>query len=99
MTSKTTKKTNSPVVELIPPPLNESAKTAISYFLSQLDGQPTTELYDMVIAQVEQPLLEEVMAFTQNNQSKAATMLGLNRGTLRKKLRQYGLMDPADTND
>lgn len=76
-----------------PPPLRESAQTAIRHFLSQLDGH-TTGLFDVVVAQVEEPLLREIMAFTQNNQSKAAAMLGLNRGTLRKKLRQYSLLDP-----
>ena len=43
-------------------------------------------------AEVEAPLLEEVMAYTRNNQTKASIMLGLNRGTLRKKLKQYGLI-------
>jgi Fis family transcriptional regulator, factor for inversion stimulation protein len=76
-----------------PPPLRESAQTAIRHFLGQLDGH-TTGLFDVVVAQVEEPLLREIMAFTQNNQSKAAAMLGLNRGTLRKKLRQYSLLDP-----
>ena len=79
-----------------PRPLRESAEAALQHFLSQLDGQPTTELYAMVMAQVEEPLLAQVMDFTQGNQSKAADMLGLNRGTLRKKLRQYGLLEPTD---
>jgi len=77
-----------------PPPLRESAQKAIDYFLEQLDGQPCSELHDMVMAQVEEPLLRAVMAFTSGNQSKAAEMLGLNRGTLRTKLRRYGLMNP-----
>lgn len=77
-----------------PPPLRESAQAAIRHFLEQLEGHPATGLFDVVVAQVEEPLLREIMAFTQNNQSKAATMLGLNRGTLRKKLRQYSLLDP-----
>jgi Fis family transcriptional regulator len=41
---------------------------------------------------VEAPLLEQVMQYTRNNQTKASNMLGLNRGTLRKKLKQYGLL-------
>ena len=53
-------------------------------------------LYDMVLHQVEEPLLRAVMDYTQQNQSHASAMLGLNRGTLRKKLRQYGLLtEPA----
>jgi Fis family transcriptional regulator len=41
---------------------------------------------------VEAPLLEEVLRYTRNNQTKAAVLLGLNRGTLRKKLKQYDLL-------
>ena len=47
----------------------------------------------MVLAEVEAPLLEEIMRYTRNNQTKASRMLGLNRGTLRKKLKIYGLLD------
>ena len=45
----------------------------------------------MVLAEVEAPLLEEVMTFTRGNQTRAAIMMGINRGTLRKKLKQYGM--------
>jgi len=81
-----------------PRPLRDSARDAIGHFLSQIDDQPYTDLYDMVIAQVEEPLLIEMMRHTNGNQSKASEMLGLNRGTLRKKLRRYGIIDPlSDT--
>ncbi len=58
-------------------------------------GHPVgaTGVYQMVLAEVEAPLLEEIMEYTRNNQTKASIMLGLNRGTLRKKLKQYGLLD------
>jgi Fis family transcriptional regulator len=45
----------------------------------------------MVMAEVEAPLLETVMRYTRDNQSKAAELLGINRATLRKKLKQYHL--------
>jgi Fis family transcriptional regulator len=45
----------------------------------------------MVLAEVEAPLLKEIMAYTNNNQTRASVMLGLNRGTLRKKLKQYNM--------
>ena len=61
------------------------------YFFA-LDGQDTNELDDVVIAEVEPPLLEAAMKYTRNNQSKTAALLGLNRGTLRKKLKQYNLL-------
>ncbi len=51
-----------------------------------------SELYQMVLAEMEIPLLEKVLEYTRGNQTKAAELLGLNRGTLRKKLKQYGLL-------
>ncbi len=75
-----------------PPPLKDSAGEAIEHFLKTLDGEPCVDLYDMVLHQVEAPLFKAVLHYTQHNQSHAATMLGLNRGTLRKKLRQHGLL-------
>ena len=79
-----------------PPPLKDSAAEAIAHFLAMLDGESCIDLYDMVLRQIEEPLLREVLTYTQHNQSHAATMLGLNRGTLRKKLRQYGLISESD---
>lgn len=79
-----------------PPPLKDSAAEAIAHFLATLDGESCIDLYDMVLRQIEEPLLREVLDYTQHNQSHAATMLGLNRGTLRKKLRQYGLISESD---
>jgi len=75
-----------------PPPLRESAQESIAHFFEQLDGATCTDLHALVIAQVEEPLLRTVLQETGGNQSKAAAMLGLNRGTLRKKLRQYHLL-------
>ena len=79
-----------------PPPLRESVGEAIAHFLDTLDGEPCSELYDMVLHQMEEPLFKAVMHYTHHNQSHAATMLGLNRGTLRKKLRQHGLLDEPE---
>jgi len=76
----------------VPKPLRESAEKSISFFLEQLDGADCTDLHSMVMAQVEEPLLRAVMKATCGNQSKAAAMLGLNRGTLRTKLRRYKLL-------
>ena len=72
--------------------LRHCTEYALQHFFECLDGQMTTGLYELVISEVEQPLLETVMAYTRNNQSKAAHILGLNRGTLRKKLKQYNLL-------
>ena len=72
-------------------PLRDSVKQAINKYLKQLDDTNIENLYDLVLAEVEAPLMESVMAYTQGNQTKASQVLGLNRGTLRKKLKMYGL--------
>ena len=76
-----------------PQSLREAVTTAVRQYLDELDGQMSTDVYQMVLAEIEAPLLEEIMAYTRNNQTKASTMLGLNRGTLRKKLKQYNLIN------
>lgn len=72
--------------------LRDSVEKALESYFAQLDGQPVTEVYDLVLSEVEAPLLEVVMRYTKDNQTKAAVLLGLNRGTLRKKLKQYGML-------
>lgn len=72
--------------------LRSSVEDAMSNYFTHLDGQPATNLYQMVLAEVELPLLEAVMRYTNDNQSQASEILGLNRGTLRKKLKTYGLL-------
>lgn len=64
---------------------------ALDEYFKDLDGQPPHAVYDMVLACMEKPLLEYVMKRAGGNQSKAAEILGLNRNTLRKKLKQYNL--------
>ena len=73
-----------------PQPLRNSVEAALDNYFTHLDGQPVTDLYQMVLAEVEAPLLEAVMRYTGDNQSQASEILGLNRGTLRKKLKHYG---------
>jgi Fis family transcriptional regulator len=72
--------------------LRQSVSIAVQTYLEELDGQMGTDVYQMVLAEVEAPLLEEIMRYTRNNQTRASQMLGLNRGTLRKKLKQYGML-------
>jgi len=66
-------------------------KNALDEYFKDLDGQPPHAVYDMVLQCVERPLLEYVLNRAGGNQSKAAEILGLNRNTLRKKLKQYNL--------
>jgi len=63
----------------------------LDQYFNDLDGNQPTAIYEMVINTVEKPLLLYIMNKTEGNQSKAAKMLGLNRNTLRKKLKQYNL--------
>ena len=74
-------------------PLRSAAQSALNNYFADLEGQQPGNLYDMMIGEVEQALFSTVMEHTRGNQSKAAEILGINRSTLRKKLRLYGLLD------
>ena len=74
-------------------PLRASVKTAVQDYLQHVDAKLVSDLYQVVLAEVEAPLLEVVMQKVRHNQSKAAKLLGLNRGTLRTKLKQYDMLD------
>ena len=69
----------------------DAVKSSIKRYLHELEDTEPSEMYAMVLSQIEQPLLESVLEHTGGNQSRAAAYLGLNRGTLRKKLRLYNL--------
>jgi len=70
-------------------PLAHSVSECLDAYFMTLNGHAPTELYETILSQVEPPLLRATLRYCHNNQSKAAEMLGLNRATLRKKLRQY----------
>lgn len=72
--------------------LRQAVERCLHSYFEQLDSETITGLYDLVLAEVEGPLLEAVLRHTGSNQSKASVMLGLNRGTLRKKLKQHDLL-------
>jgi Fis family transcriptional regulator len=74
-------------------PLHDSVRQALENYMTQLKGEIPVNLYDLILAEVEAPLMESVMQYTKNNQSRAAIILGLSRGTLRKKLKMYGMLD------
>jgi len=71
--------------------LSHAVKHSIRRYLFELEGTLPNNMYDLVLRQVEQPLFEAILEHTKGNQSRAAELLGLNRGTLRKKLRSYNL--------
>lgn len=72
-------------------PLRDSVKIAVKNYLSQLNGQDVEDVYELVLSEVERPLLDMIMQYTRGNQTRAANMMGINRGTLRKKLKKYGM--------
>ncbi len=72
-------------------PLCQQVKHALENYFNQLDGHEVVDLHALVISEVEKPLFEAVLNHTKSNQSKAAKILGLSRGTLRKKLASYQL--------
>jgi Fis family transcriptional regulator len=73
--------------------ISESVLHNLQTYFDDLDGEDPANMYEMVLSVVEKPMLEVVMQRAEDNQSKAAQWLGMNRNTLRKKLLQYGLAD------
>ncbi len=71
--------------------LRDCVRSVLTSYIKDLEGHSVDDLYQLVLAEVEAPLLETVLGHTYGNQSKAAQMLGINRGTLRKKLKQYNI--------
>lgn len=72
--------------------LGDAVKEAVESYIREMGDQPLTELYDLVLSEIEAPLLTCVLRHTDNNQSRSAAILGLNRGTLRKKLKKYDML-------
>lgn len=72
-------------------PLSFHVKEALERYFTALNGHAPGGLYELVLTEIERPLLEEVMRRTRGNISKAALHLGLNRATLRKKLEKHGI--------
>lgn len=72
--------------------IEECVRTSLETYLRDLRGTEPDGMYTMMVNVVEKPLLEVVMRHADNNQSKAAQWLGLNRNTLRKKLLEHKLM-------
>jgi Fis family transcriptional regulator len=71
----------------------DCVRSNLENYLTDLGQSEPNGMYDMLLAVVEKPLLEVVMQRADNNQSKAAQYLGLNRNTLRKKLLEHKLIN------
>lgn len=73
------------------PPLRDHVANSVRRYLRDLDGCETQDLYNIALRELEIPLFAEVLNHCDGNQSRAATMLGIHRATLRKKLKDYGI--------
>ncbi|MCK5383480.1 MAG: DNA-binding transcriptional regulator Fis [Gammaproteobacteria bacterium] len=71
-------------------PIRRSVTSAIELYLGDMNGHDVTDLYRVVLSEVEPAILDVVMKHVEGNQTDAAEMLGVSRGTLRKKLKLYG---------
>ena len=74
------------------PPLRESVNACLENYMKHLGGHPPSDVYKMVVEEVELSLFKFIMKQVRGNQCRAAEWLGINRGTLRKKLKQYHLI-------
>lgn len=72
-------------------PLSTLTDEALRGYFTRLNGHKPGDLYQLVLGEVEKPLFRTVLEYTNGNQSEAAEILGINRGTLRKKLKTYKL--------
>jgi Fis family transcriptional regulator len=72
--------------------IEECVRLSLEGYFKDLRGTEPDRLYEMMVKTVEKPLLDVVMAKAEQNQSKAAEWLGLNRNTLRKKLVEHNLL-------
>jgi Fis family transcriptional regulator, factor for inversion stimulation protein len=69
--------------------LRDYAENTLRRYFSDLEGHDPHDLYELVLGEIELPLLRTLLDYTHGNQSRASEILGINRSTLRKKLRQY----------
>ena len=72
-------------------PLSSLTDECLASYFENLNGHKPGDLYQLVMGEVEKPLFRAVLTYTKGNQSEAAEILGINRGTLRKKLKDYKL--------
>ncbi|MGH8507881.1 MAG: helix-turn-helix domain-containing protein [Gammaproteobacteria bacterium] len=73
-------------------PIRQCIAHSLKIYFANLNGHRPAGLYELVLTEVERPLFEAVLAQTGGNLSKAAQILGLNRNTLRTRLKKYKLI-------
>ncbi len=71
--------------------ISACVRKALDSYFKDLDGEKPSAIYEMVVGCVEKPLLQVILDHAQGNQTRAAEILGLNRNTLRKKMKTHGI--------
>ena len=77
-------------------PLRKHVQNTISRYLKDMGNTAPENLYQMLLAEVEPPLIEEILKCTNGNQSRAADILGITRNTLRTKMKRYSIKPPSN---
>ncbi len=72
--------------------LHQYIENTVQQYFHDMEEEMIDNLYEVFIREVERPLLSATLRYTRGNQSRSAELLGLNRGTLRTKLKQHGLL-------
>lgn len=73
--------------------LRQAVKDTLRNYFANIGNEQPVDFYSILLEEIERPLLETLINHTHYNQVKMAQILGISRGTLRKKLKQYGLLD------
>ncbi|MBA3661746.1 MAG: DNA-binding transcriptional regulator Fis [Gammaproteobacteria bacterium] len=81
------------VEELDSTTLKQVVKNTLRNYFTNIAGEQPVDFYSILLEEIERPLLEVLINHTHYNQVKMANILGISRGTLRKKLKQYGMLD------
>ena len=71
--------------------MSRYVRKAVDSYFKELDGEKVSGVYDMVINCIEKPLIETVLHRCEGNQLRTAAVLGINRNTLRKKMKAHGI--------
>ncbi|EKD53629.1 MAG: Transcriptional regulator, Fis family [uncultured bacterium] len=73
--------------------LRQAVKDTLKNYFTNIGGEQPVDFYSILLEEIERPLLEVLINHTHYNQVRMAHILGISRGTLRKKLKQYGMLD------
>lgn len=73
--------------------LRQAVKDTLRNYFTNIGSEQPVDFYSILLEEIERPLLETLINHTHYNQVKMAQILGISRGTLRKKLKQYGMLD------